>query len=145
MAPRRLVSPSARESVLGIPSDIVSLERCYSLPDDDLALIETRRRPENRLGLALHLALLRHPGQGWPDGMDPPPALVAWLVDQATARPGALGAYAVRGATRSAHRAMAIRHLGLLPFAPAEHMQAALRLAADAAFDTVTALSSCCV
>ena len=136
MAPRRLVSPSARESVLGIPFDIVSLERNYSLPDEDLALIATRRRPENRLGLALHLALLRHPGQGWPEDMEPPPALVAWLAEQTGSSSDDLDGYAVRGATRSAHRAMAIRHLALRAFVPAEHLRPALLLAAAAAFDT---------
>ena len=64
MASRRLVPASVREALLGIPSDIASLERNYLLADDDLDLIGTRRRPENRLGLALHIALLRHPGRG---------------------------------------------------------------------------------
>ena len=61
MASRRLVPASVRESLLGIPSDIGSLERNYVLPDEDLELIATRRRPDNRLGLAIHIALLRHP------------------------------------------------------------------------------------
>ena len=78
MASRRLVAASVREALLGIPSDIASLERNYLLAADDLDLIGTRRRPENRLGLALHIALLRHPGQGWHDDTEPPP-LVAWL------------------------------------------------------------------
>ena len=73
MASRRLVPASVREALLGIPSDIASLERNYLLADDDLDLIGTRRRPENRLGLALHIALLRHPGQGWHDDTAPPP------------------------------------------------------------------------
>ena len=49
MASRHLVPPSVREALLGIPSDIASLERNYLLADDDLDLIGTRRRPENRL------------------------------------------------------------------------------------------------
>ena len=62
MASRRLVSASARETLFGIPSDTASLERNYVLADDDLDLICTRRSAENRLGLAIHIALLRHPG-----------------------------------------------------------------------------------
>ena len=77
MASRRLVPPSVREALLGIPSDIASLERNYLLADDDLDLIGTRRRPENRFGLALHIALLRHPGQGWHDDTEPPAPLPA--------------------------------------------------------------------
>ena len=82
MASRRLVPASVREALLGIPSDIASLERNYLLAADDLDLIGTRRRPENRLGLALDIALLRHPGQGWHDDTEPPAPLVAWLPGQ---------------------------------------------------------------
>ena len=42
MASRRLVPASVREALLGIPSDIASLERNYLLVDDDLDLIGTR-------------------------------------------------------------------------------------------------------
>ena len=121
MASRRLVSASARETLFGIPSDTASLERNYVLADDDLDLICTRRSAENRLGLAIHIALLRHPGQGWLDGDDLPGPLIRWL---ATA-PG----------TRSSHRQLAIRHLGLRPFVP-DDMGTAIDLAALAAFHT---------
>ena len=79
MASRRLVPAAAREALLGIPSDTASLERNYLLADEGLDLIGTRRRPENRLGLAIHNALLRHPGQGWLDDTEPPAPLFVWL------------------------------------------------------------------
>ena len=44
--------------------------------------------------------------------------------------------YAARGPTRSEHRQLAIQHLGLRAFVPAEHMRAGILLAARAAFDT---------
>ena len=136
MASRRLVPASVREALLGIPSDIASLERNYLLADDDLDLIGTRRRPENRLGLALHIALLRHPGQGWLDDTDPPTPLVAWLAEQIKVPFPALARYGSRGATRSNHRRLAIRHLGLRAFVPAHDMRTAMDVAARAAFDT---------
>ena len=136
MASRRLVPASVREALLGIPSDIASLERNYLLADDDLDLIGTRRRPENRLGLALHIALLRHPGQGWLDDTDPPTPLVAWLAEQIKVPFRALARYGSRGATRSNHRRRAIRHLGLRAFVPAHDMRTAMDVAARAAFDT---------
>ena len=136
MASRRLVPASVREALLGIPSDIASLERNYLLSDDDLDLIGTRRRPENRLGLALHIALLRHPGQGWHDDSEPPDPLVAWLAEQIEVPFPSLARYGSRGATRSNHRRLAIRHLGLRPFVPAHDMRTAMDLAARAAFDT---------
>ena len=101
MASRRLVPPSVREALLGIPSAIASLERNYLLADDDLDWIGTRRRPENRLGLALHIALLRHPGQGWHDDTEPPAPLVAWLVEQIEGPFPALARYGSRGGQRA--------------------------------------------
>ena len=96
MASRRLVSASVRDNLLGIASDIGSLERNYVLPDEDLALTATRRRPYNRLGLAIHIALLRHPGQGWLDGIEPPAPFVAWLGEQVDVSSAALIRYATR-------------------------------------------------
>ena len=119
MPSRRLVPASVRDRLLGIPADIGSLERNYVLPDEDLDLISTRRRPENRLGLAVHLALLRHPGQGWVEELDLPAPLVAWLAEQAGVTSEGLASYAARGATRSEHRQLAMRHLGLRPFSRA--------------------------
>ena len=136
MASRRLVPASVRDSLLGIPSDVGSLERNYVLPDEDLDLISTRRRPENRLGLAVHIALLRHPGQGWLEGLEPPAPLVPWLAEQADVSSEALARYAARGPTRSEHRRLAIRHLGLRAFMRAEHLRVAIHLAARPAFDT---------
>ena len=136
MASRRLVPASVREALLGIPSDIGSLERNYLLADEDLELIGTRRRPENRLGLALHIVLLRHPGQGWLDDTEPPAPLVAWLAEQIDVPFPALARYGTREATRSSHRRLATRHLGLRAFVPAYDMRTAMDLAARTAFDT---------
>ena len=137
MASRRLVPPSVRDTLLGIPSDTVSLERNYVLADEDLELIDTRRSAANRLALALHIALFRHPGQGWLDGSHLPGALLVWLAEQVTVPVSALAEYATtRGETRSDHRRLAMRHLGLQPFVSRDDMAAAIQLAARAAFDT---------
>ena len=136
MASRRLVPASVREALLGIPSDIASLERNYLLADEDLDLIGTRRRAENRLGLAIHIALLRHPGQGWIDDTEPPAPVVAWLAEQVDVPFSALTRYGTREATRSSHRGLATQHLGLRAFVPTDDMRTAMDLAARAAFDT---------
>jgi hypothetical protein len=65
MAARRLLSLASKKSFFDIPSDMASLERYYVLATDDLDLISSRRSPENKLGLAIHIALLRYPGMGW--------------------------------------------------------------------------------
>lgn len=136
MSSRRLVPASVRDRLLGIACDVWSLERHYVLPDEDLALVATRRRADNRLGLAVHIVLFRHPGQGWLDGIEPPPQLIAWLAEQTGVSSEALIRYAARQATRSKHRQLAIRHLGLQAFATTEHRREAILLAAGAAFDT---------
>ena len=112
MAPRRLVPPSVRDTLLGIPSDTVSLERNYVLADEDLELIGTRRRAANRLALAIHIALLRHPGQGWLEDTDLPGPLLIWLAEQIAVPVSALTGYGIRGATRTSHRQLAMHHLG---------------------------------
>ncbi|MCY4179384.1 MAG: DUF4158 domain-containing protein [Litoreibacter sp.] len=56
--------------------------RPYLLSPSDLELIRTRRRDENRFGLAVHISLLRHPGQGWRDGVVFPSTLLDLLGDQ---------------------------------------------------------------
>ena len=48
----------------GLTARYTSNSQFYVLAEEDLALVRSRRKPENRLGLAIHLALLRHPGQG---------------------------------------------------------------------------------
>ena len=103
MAPRRLVPPSVRDTLLGIPSDTTSLERNYVLADEDLELIGTRRRAANRLGLAVHIALLRHPGQDW-------------LAD--THVPGSCPGLACRAGRRTGIGSDRLRHQGRDAFQP---------------------------
>ena len=120
MPARRFLSSSTRETLFGIPSDTAALERFYVLAEDDLVLMRSRRKPENRLGLAIHLALLRHPGQGWAEGELVPKALVYWISEQVEVSPSVHAAYGRRQPTIAAHRSVAIRHLGLRPFKRAD-------------------------
>ena len=137
MASRRLLPPSVRDTLLGIPSDTVSLERNYVLADEDLELIDTRRSAANRLALAIHIVLFRHPGQGWLDGTHLPGALLVWLAEQIAAPVSALADYGTtRGEIRSDHRRLAMRHLELQLFVSHDDMATAIELASRAAFDT---------
>ena len=86
--------------------------------------------------MAIHIALLRHPGQGWLDDTEPPDPLVAWLAEQTDVPFPVLARYGSRGATRSSHKRLATRHLGLRAFVLAHDMRTAMDLAAQAAFDT---------
>jgi hypothetical protein len=82
MPPRSLLSASTRADLFDIPTGFDDLVRHYLLSPPDLELIRTRRRDENRFGLAVHVSLLRHPGQGWYDGMVLPAPFLEWLGDQ---------------------------------------------------------------
>ena len=62
MRKHELLSGAEREHLLGIPSQRDDLARFYSLESSDLDLIRLRRDDRNRLGAAVQLALLRHPG-----------------------------------------------------------------------------------
>lgn len=135
MAPRHLLSSAARESFFDIPSGMASLEKFYVLATDDLDLISSRRGAENRLGLAIHIALFRHPGQGWRDNHQVPPEVIHWLSDQIHVSASALNIYGNRESTRTAHRVLAIEHLGLRSFLR-EGFRTTLELATQAAFGT---------
>ena len=135
MPPRSLLSARARADLFDIPTDRDGLMRYYLLAPSDLELIRTRRRHENRFGLAVHISLLRHPGQGWRDGVVLPAALLDWLGDQLHLPTSHFLNYTSRGATRAAHQALAMQHLDLVPFTKA-HMSIAEDIATRAAFAT---------
>ena len=62
--PRRTIFTDRQRSALfDLPTDEPSLRKHYTLADDDLEHISQRRRAENRLGFALQLCALRHPGR----------------------------------------------------------------------------------
>ncbi len=135
MARRSLLTSSTRHDLFGIPEDPEHLVRYYTLNREDHDLIRTRRRDENRLGLALHIALLRHPGQGWVEGTEMSECFFAWLAEQLAIPNAGLDDYAVRRKTRSEHHQLAMRHLELVPF-EATHFENTVMLATRAAFAT---------
>ena len=75
MASRRLVPASVRDSLLGIPSDVGSLERIYVLPDEDLDL--NGAAPTTGSSWRSTSRCCATPGQGWLEGLEPPAPLVA--------------------------------------------------------------------
>src|SRR3954452_11937316 len=72
-------------------------------PPEDLALIRRRRRPANRLGFAVQLAYLRHPGRAIEAGEAPPGEMLAFIAQQLGLAPAALPDYARRDTTRREH------------------------------------------
>ncbi|AFL51776.1 hypothetical protein ABIE78_002368 [Sinorhizobium fredii] len=62
MRKHELLTEAERVQLLGVPTERDDLARLYTFERRDLDLIRLRREDRNRLGLALQLALFRHPG-----------------------------------------------------------------------------------
>ena len=79
MASRQLLTDEERWLLLGVPHDPDALARHYTFTRFDQELVVGRRGAANRLGFAVQLALLRHPGTGLVQMGEPVDALVTWL------------------------------------------------------------------
>ena len=125
-----LLAPAQRERLakwVGSSND--SLIRLHVLSADDRALIQQRRRPENRLGFALHLCCLRETGRAWLPGEAVPAEVLSFVGHQLGIEPAAAGTYArQRVETHYAHVRDAQRALGLEPFSISAYREASRRL-----------------
>ena len=113
-------------------TDHVSIIRNYTLASEDLDIIGKRRGAVNRLGIAAHLALLRHPGFGLRVNSDVPEAVLNYLAVQLELSPHVFETYGQRAQTRTDHSSTAAEYLGLQPFARGD-IAHAIELAARAA------------
>ena len=62
MPRRSILSSAERDGLLTLPDAKDELIRLYTFNDADLANIQQHRGPANRLGFAVHLCYMRHPG-----------------------------------------------------------------------------------
>src|ERR1700676_3280408 len=135
MPPRTLLSSDQRIRLFAIPTDPDEMTRHYVLDADDLTLVGVRRRAGNRLGFAVQLCALRHPGRVL-DPSEPPPApMLAFVAKQIGADPALFGEYARRAETRREHLLELQKLLHLRSFGLAD-WRACLRVGADAAWAT---------
>ena len=63
MPRRSILTERQRSALLDLPTDEASILHHYTLADDDIEHIRTRRHPRNRLGFALQLCAFRYPGR----------------------------------------------------------------------------------
>lgn len=110
MAHRTILTDRQRAALFELPTDEASMLRHYTLADDDLEIINARRRPYNRFGFALQLCALRYPGRLLASGEVIPVAVTRFLAAQLRLRPDDLAGYATREETRHEHLA-ALREL----------------------------------
>lgn len=103
MPRRHILTERQRKTLLDIPTDEASLLRHYTLADDDLEYIQTRRRAHNRFGFALQLCALRFPGRLLAPGEVIPQEISQFLAAQLGLKPDDLMGYAAREETRHEH------------------------------------------
>jgi TnpA family transposase len=116
MPHRTLLSPEQRTRVLGIPTEAAEMAKHYVLSTEDLALVRTKRRLSNRLGFAVQLCALRHPGRPLEPSEVPPAAMLAFGANQVGADPKLFGDYAHRAETRREHLLELQQYLRLRSF-----------------------------
>jgi TnpA family transposase len=108
-----LLTDEERQLLLGVPSDPDSLARYYTFTRSDQELVSSRRGAANRLGFAVQLALLRHPGRALPNMDEPVDALVTWMAAQLEIPATAFAEYARRPQTMTNHARILAAALGM--------------------------------
>ncbi len=98
--PRRILPDGFFDDLYVLPTSEDALAHHYTLSAEDKATIGRRRRDHNRLGFALQLCVLRHPGRLLAKGEVIPAPMIRFVAEQIDVDPDTLGAYAVRAATR---------------------------------------------
>ena len=116
MTKRTILSSTQRATLFDPPDEGLAVQQLYTLGPKDLAETARRRRASNRLGFAVQLSYLRHPGRPLENDETPPPALLQVLARQLRCTPDAFADYAVRETTLREHRAEIENWMGLRGF-----------------------------
>jgi TnpA family transposase len=103
MAHRAVLTARQRAALFDLPTDEASLLKHYTLADDDIEHIRTRRRPQNQIGFALQLCAFRYPGRLLKSGEVIPDEVSRFLAAQLGLKPDDLLPYAAREKTRREH------------------------------------------
>lgn len=118
---RELLTPAQRQHLLALPSSARHIAECYTFSAADLELVSIRRGEQNRLGFALQLCFLRHPGRAWTPEEQASSPMVRFIAHQIDAEPEHLTDYARRDETRREHLSELLGALGLGTFGLAEY------------------------
>ena len=100
MARRRLLDDAGWSEFLALPTEDQDLMRHCTLGRDDLADLAGLRTNHNRLGRALLMCAMRHPGRVLGPDETPPEAMVTYVARQLGVDPGVFSAFRHRDQTR---------------------------------------------
>ena len=117
MARRELLNDDERHRLFGVPENHDGLVKLYTLSPSDGTLITARRGASNRLGFAVQMALLNHPGIPLGTFGEVPGNLVAFMAKQLGVPAGKFAGYAERVQTATDHALELMTVLGLRPSA----------------------------
>ena len=103
MPRRQILSDRQRAAIFDLPTDEKVLLRHYTLADDDIEYIRSRRRSHNQFGFALQLCAFRYPGRLLFADEIIPAEITEYLAAQLGLKPADLMNYAHRPETRREH------------------------------------------
>ena len=116
MARRQRLSETQIAELFDPPAEQRELVRHFTLSPADIAAVLRCRGDGNRLGYALMLCYLRHPGRTLRVGERPSAALLAFVAEQIGVFPELIDDYLVVPRNRQRHVIECQRQLGLRPF-----------------------------
>lgn len=128
MPRRSILSTAERESLLSLSDNQEDLIRYYTLTESDLAIIQQRRGPANRLGFAVQLCYLRYPGFILGIAEQPDPFLLKYVADQLKIDVECWNEYGQREQTRREHQVELQKWLNLTPFSSADYRRLIIQL-----------------
>lgn len=103
MPRRQILTDRTRAALFDLPTDEASLLRHYTLADDDIEHINTRRSAHNKLGFALQLCAFRYPGRLLNSGEIIPLEVPEFVAAQIGVKGIDLAGYAETDVTRRRH------------------------------------------
>ena len=118
---RDLLSLAQRTQLLALPTSLPDLEEFYTLTPTDREFVAARRTPTNRLGIAVQLCFLRHPGRAWIPKEALPLRMLRYIASQIEVSTNNFEAYADRDETRRGHLTDLLVELGLRTLGGGDH------------------------
>ena len=135
MPRRSTLSAAERDSLLALPESKDELIRLYTFSETDLAVIKQHRGSANRLGFAIQLCYMRHPGVMLEPGTEPFPPLLRMVAAQLKEQAGNWAEYSQRSETRREHLTEIQSVFGFRSFS-VQHYQPSIHALSDLAWQT---------
>ncbi|MBN8758468.1 Tn3 family transposase [Variovorax sp. SCN45] len=135
MPRRSILSVAERDSLLALPATQDELIRHYTLSETDLSIIRQHRKAANRLGFAVQLCYMRHPGVTLEIDEEPFAPLLRMVAAQLKVTPECWAEYGQRAETRREHLLELQSNFGFQTFTT-RHYRASIQSLEELALQT---------